>query len=436
MLIVTEDVKSTPPQLLSFTIIPESTLNHFQILLKVLRNEKSVNLTMVKEPKIVQKINKTIYRIEFVALSPGKYGFNVAIINIIMRLQDVKVTFLTPQSLRSWGGGERWIYTIANLLQDNNFQVTVLSLSFSPNNLYRINMEQLLENAKFKYEELPFIKSKHIPLRASKFPKKIETDVAYVIGGYFFYLKQVSKIKIPMIYGFHDPALQEERNYFQRKIVENILPNFKIIHVLNRSQQKILTDKARNVLLPNTWLYDKPPIVPKYEKFTVLFFGRHEKYKGIETLKYVMNNLPLDINLVICGSGTMSDELRVNSPNINFLGFVPELKLEELISKSHAVLFPSYSEASSLVSIETLAHYTPVVYRRIDQNEMLFDKELCMGASTDAEFLQSIIKLKEIYDENKENYITKSRGLFNSLMSKEEYLRKFIECIIKPAISD
>ena len=55
MLIVTEDVKSTPPQLLSFTIIPESTLNHFQILLKVLRNEKSVNLTMVKEPKIVQK---------------------------------------------------------------------------------------------------------------------------------------------------------------------------------------------------------------------------------------------------------------------------------------------------------------------------------------------------------------------------------------------
>ena len=65
MLIVTEDVKSTPPQLLSFTIIPESTLNHFQILLKVLRNEKSVNLTMVKEPKIVQKINKTIYRLEF-----------------------------------------------------------------------------------------------------------------------------------------------------------------------------------------------------------------------------------------------------------------------------------------------------------------------------------------------------------------------------------
>ena len=172
MLIVTEDVKSTPPQLLSFTIIPESTLNRFQILLKVQRNEKSVNLTMVKEPKIVQKINKTIYRIEFVALSLGKYGFNVAIINIIMRLQDVKVTFLTPQSLRSWGGGERWIYTIANLLQDNNFQVTVLSLSFSPNNLYRINLDQLLENAKFKYEELPFIKSKHLPLRASKFPNQ------------------------------------------------------------------------------------------------------------------------------------------------------------------------------------------------------------------------------------------------------------------------
>ena len=354
---------------------------------------------------------------------------------MIIRLQGVKVTFLTPHSLRGWGGGERWTYTIANLLQENNFQVTVLALSFSPNNMYRIKMEQLLENAKFKYEELPFSKSKYTPLRAHKFPKYIETDVAYVTGGYFFFLKQVTKIKIPMIYGFHDPALQGDRNYFQRKIVKQLLPKFKIIHVLNRNQQKVLTNKSKSVLLPNTWFYDKPPILPKYEKFTVLFFGRHEKDKGIETLKYVMNNLPLDINLVICGSGTMSDELRVNSPNINFLGFVSEQKLEELISKSHAVLFPSYSEASSLVSIETLAHYTPLVYRRIDQNEMLFDKELCIGASTDAEFLQSIIKLKEIYDENKENYITKSRGLFNSLMSKEEYLRKFIECIIKPAMS-
>ena len=339
----------------------------------------------------------------------------------------MNVTFLLPHSLKNYGGGEKWIISVGNLLVQNGNSVEVLALGFSPSGSYRIDDKSISDIINFSYRELRFSKGKFYPLRI-KSKVNINSDLLYVTGGYFFFLREVLDFKTKKIYGFHDPALQEPKNFLQKRIMNNLLPRFDLIHTLNDLQTKIVKNKAKVFQLANTYFGESPKCGKKFEKFTILFFGQHEIHKGIDVVISIMKQLPPDIEMIVLGSGSV-DLGKISKENIKVKGFASEEELSTTLCKVHAVLFPSRSEASSLVAIESIAHGTPVVYRNIPVNKMLSNKPLCASVESDSGFLDQIIRLRNEYLNDPDNYIQQCKILPHTLMTPDEYISNFTKML-------
>ena len=337
-----------------------------------------------------------------------------------------KIAFFSPGSLLNYGGGDKWIINMGNILIDRGYDVSVYTSSMISPNGPRLNVESLSEITKFSYTELLYKKSKFKPMKLKQIPND-SFEFIYVMGGYYGILKQLLHIKGIKTYGFHDPALQNPKNALQKRILSKIIPEFDKVHMLSEEQIKIVENKNK-FLLENTWLFDPIPQEEKFDKFTVLFFGRHENIKGISTVKYVAENLPESINMIITGTGESSNILNnINRKNVKNLGFIDEKELSSLISKSHIILFPSYVEASSLVPVEAFAHHTPVIYRPIPQNRLLMKSEFNISASEDLEFLQAILLAEKNYSEESELYLKYCFNLSELLTPRDEYLKLFIK---------
>lgn len=346
----------------------------------------------------------------------------------------MKVAIISPHSLRAWGGGEKWIFSVGNLLSQNGTEVEVYCLDYSQGNQFRVNEKFIRGNSLFEYKEIKHSKGSLKPLGMTSLPR-LDADVIYTNGGYFKFLKQILDVDIPTIFGFHDPALYNPSNLLQKRIVNTLFPRFDLIHLLSANRQSMVRGKTKYYILPNTWFREIPQPMVKFSRFTVLFAGRHEVSKGIETLKFVIERLPRDIDLIIAGSGMSSESVISEKENIKVVGFVDEDTLTSLMARSHVLLFPSHSEVSSLTSIESLALTTPVIFRNIPNNEQLIGKPLCMRAVNNDDFLSCILELKLIYERDKDNYLQECRRLPYLLKPAKSYIDEFVRNILSAAIS-
>lgn len=340
----------------------------------------------------------------------------------------MKITFVSPHSLRNFGGGERWHITVGNMLADKEIDVEMYAMSYMPIPVQRLSLSEINKMIKFNYHEIPYIAGRYNPRRMKEVPNLV-SDVFYITGGYYFFLRQCLQFKGPKVYGFHDPALQTPNSFLQGRIIKGLFPKFDMFHILNTLQETLIPAYAKRFLLENTFFEPIPDFREKFKKFTVFFFGRHEKSKGIDTLEYVIQNLNEDIELYIAGSGSVKIDIPSGKKNIHLLGFVDELTLRDYLSRSHVVLFPSYSEASPGVVTETLANSTPLVFRNIPQNRILINTELNIKCDTDSDFLDALLKLKVEYDSDPKLYLDKCRKLSQKLMSPEKYITIFIDNI-------
>jgi len=350
-----------------------------------------------------------------------------------------KITFFGPSSLKSYGGAEKWVINVSNLLKNKGYDVNVITSSYCP--VERINDLKLNEKINFEYHTIPFKKSGITPLKLKYLPP-IESDVLYIYGTGFYYLKQLISYDITKIYGFHgnlgDPykySWFNLKDIYNLRVWSKIFPHFYKFHILNKNQEEFLKKFLHNpniYLLENTYLESSFKLFEKFDKFTVFFFGRHEIDKGIETVIYVAENLPEDIDLIIAGKGSKSKMLdKISRKNVKILGFLDDEKLYELLSRSHLLLFPSHLESSSAIPLESLAHQTPIIYRPMPENHNLDKISFNIKAETDIEFLNGIISKYMEYKNDREKYIKNCRELPNYLMSKEEYISKFIEYFIE-----
>jgi len=90
-----------------------------------------------------------------------------------------------------------------------------------------------------------------------------------------------------------------------------------------------------------------------------LFVGRLVPYRRLDVLIEAFNNL--DRPLYIAGSGRDRERLEAMAgPNINFLGYVPDEDLPDLISRSRAFLFPG-EEDFGIAPIQAMAAGRPVI---------------------------------------------------------------------------
>ena len=335
------------------------------------------------------------------------------------------LTFFSPTSLKGYGGGEKWLIKISNLLVTRKYEVKVISFSYSP--IERINDQELRKAIKFNYIEKPnrlnFIKGRIL--------NDYKDDILYTFSGYYFFTKAILSYKGIKIWGFHDPLLMESKRFLDKKIIDSLLPKFDKIHILTEKQRNLV--KNSNIfLLENTFLDDIPDFREKFEKFTVIFYGRHEDDKGIQTVKYIAENIPKSIDLIIAGKGSKSNIFEgIKGDNVKIMGFLTDQDLMDLISKSHLFLFPSYREASSLAILESLAQHTPIIYRPIEENHILNNIPFNKWANNDTEFLNGILNKYKEYLDDPDNYIKNCKNLPGYLMPKEEYVEKFIKYFIE-----
>lgn len=309
--------------------------------------------------------------------------------------------------------------------------MTQFCTDYVPGGNGRLTRTEIDNLVGYEYVELPASRVKFTPLRLKEIPD-LNHDALYAMGGYYTYLKQILSIDVPKIYGFHDPALQNASNIRQKRILSDLIPLFDMVHFLSEGQKELVPAAKKSVVLPNTWLQDKPPKKEKYQDFTVTFFGRHELSKGIDTVDYVSRNLPDGVRLIIAGSGSVKLQSNDYGANVEVKGFLENEELWDIISKSHATLFPSRSEASSLVALESIVHGTPIIYRPISANRSLSGVPLCKEASDDSGFLEGVKWLREEWHSDPASYLEKCSNLVDEVMSADEYAEQFINGIIHP----
>lgn len=102
----------------------------------------------------------------------------------------------------------------------------------------------------------------------------------------------------------------------------------------------------------------------KQDKGFVLFVGRLEKYKGVQTLIEAMRSYP-NVVLKIVGTGEYEQELRSlarGMKNVSFVGFVKGNPLAELMAQARVVVVPSiWNEPFGMVAVEAMSVGTPVI---------------------------------------------------------------------------
>lgn len=97
-----------------------------------------------------------------------------------------------------------------------------------------------------------------------------------------------------------------------------------------------------------------------------LYFGRLAKEKGITTLLKAHKHLAAELPLKIVGTGPLEEELRINYPTVEFLGYQSGQSLHDIIANAAFVVVPSeWYENCSMVVLESMAFGKPVIGSRI-----------------------------------------------------------------------
>lgn len=113
------------------------------------------------------------------------------------------------------------------------------------------------------------------------------------------------------------------------------------------------------------------PAPRPHERPYILFVGRLEPIKGVQTLLPLWTRIgkESEVDLLVAGTGTMEPELRAlaaGNPRIRFLGAQPQSALGALYVHAVACVVPSLTyETFGIVMLEAFARKAPVIARRL-----------------------------------------------------------------------
>lgn len=93
----------------------------------------------------------------------------------------------------------------------------------------------------------------------------------------------------------------------------------------------------------------------------LLFVGTVEPRKNLARLVQALDRARCDLPLVVAGSPGWGDTGVEESPNVKFIGFVPEVELPALYSSAAVFCYPSEREGFGMPVLEAMSYGTPVV---------------------------------------------------------------------------
>lgn len=212
-------------------------------------------------------------------------------------------------------------------------------------------------------------------------------------------------------------------------------------------------DYARNSRIMNKYI-DKvdeisPPIkklnrvdIEKEDVKIIGFCGRIVEEKGIDVLIKAFNEISKnrkDVKLIIGGDykniagGSIYESLKKyiqdNSiENVEFIGKIPEEKMEEFYSKLDVFILPSINslEAFGMVQVEAMICGTPVVASNLPGVRTII-QNTGMGLVCEVNDFKDLADCIERVIDNKEKYI-KTRDEIESMYSLKAVVKKHITC--------
>lgn len=289
---------------------------------------------------------------------------------------------------------------ISSLFPKKKIENGIEIYSFYPLNIFSIYRSQgkaLILKAMWRIIDLVFFPTASMVLHIIK-KEKPQIIHLVVIYGFSppFLLFLLKKTPFPTVASLHNyslfclrcdylkPGLKEcrKKNFFCRlfiKISARLTQNFP--HYVISPSNFCLTLHRENGLFVNSCSVILPngiEISPDTKenilnlnnrKFTILAAGRLEKNKGFHILIKAFLTLPEDSQLIICGDGSFSPELKKltqNSSRILFIGKVPAEKMAEYYKIASVTVVPSlFAETFCQVAAESLAYGKPVIASRI-----------------------------------------------------------------------
>lgn len=304
--------------------------------------------------------------------------------------------------LREFGGREKWVLNVINLLKNTKFSL----LTYLDKNGYgRININQLIKSKdvkiiNFNVIQLPIIKEK-IPAGIASviaFKEIKDFDVIYSttqnIFINLFFMAAAKLYNKRFIVGLHGSIIFRDFLYSKNSLKIFFLPLYnkiqrkvfflsKEIHVINNQQKIYLLKNGYHGVIhyipyfifdnPYSRTFNKNP-KPKFNQkfFNVLFIGRLSEFdKGTDLLSKIIKSLNAKtkkIRFYIVGTGPEENTLKkvLNFPNVIFCGFQSGESLKNIYKNSDLLITTSRYESFGLNILEAQINGIPVIAFKTD----------------------------------------------------------------------
>jgi Glycosyltransferase len=288
-------------------------------------------------------------------------------------------------SLQKFGGGAIDSLEISNALMENKFSHYILisegnelSDKFTDSE-YR----KVIKIKTFASNYLSFLVNTLLLFRWIKLIqilRKIKPDIVHIthfhVWCIFVYLlRPIFKYKI--FYGVHDNPFEPKEkpvflmNFFEKFFVKKADLILTYSNFMKESIKKYVSNKTIEVLPLGIY----SDLCPKFEKkfnpnkesLDVLFFGRLENYKGIDTLikaYEILKKEHLKIKLTIAGRGKIDKDLenKINELSIIFKNYwISNEELCQLIENCDVLVAPYKNATQSGIISVALAYGVPII---------------------------------------------------------------------------
>ncbi|MBU1062814.1 MAG: glycosyltransferase family 4 protein [Patescibacteria group bacterium] len=257
------------------------------------------------------------------------------------------------------GGMAHYISALANALS-KRVKVVVIVANYLDKEYFNENIEIInIKTGRNKKEALLNSFNVFNFYKIWKIFKRLDCDITHFVSQHPWNFLVSFFIKQPIFYTSHDPKAHLGENFLIA--FSYYLMNFQAKKIFVHSKiylKKTFKEKFIQIPLGDCSFltkWQKPEIK---EENNILFFGRIEKYKGIEYLLkafFLVNKENPESKLVIAGYGDLKSysNLIKKNKNIEILNyFIPDSQIAELFQKAKLVVLP-YTEAtqSGVISI-------------------------------------------------------------------------------------
>jgi glycosyltransferase involved in cell wall biosynthesis len=288
-------------------------------------------------------------------------------------------------SLQKFGGGALDSLEMSNALMENKFfhYILISEGNELSDRFTDTEYRKVIKIKTFASNYLSFLVNTFLLfrwIRVIQVLRKIKPDIVHIthfhIWCIFVYLlRPIFKYKI--FYGVHDNPFEPKEepvflmNFFERIFVKKADLILTYSNFMKESIKKYVPNKTIEVLP----LGIHSDLCPKFEKklnpnkesLDVLFFGRLENYKGIDTLVRayeILKKEHLKIKLTIAGRGKIDKDLenKINEIGIIFKNYwISNEELCQLIENCDVLVAPYKNATQSGMASIALAYGVPII---------------------------------------------------------------------------